>query len=46
MHDIAKNIYILVGPPGVGKSTWVEKEFQGECTIISSDAIIQAVADD
>jgi predicted kinase len=43
---MTKNIYILVGPPGVGKSTWVEKEFQGECTIISSDAIIQAVADD
>lgn len=43
---MSKDIYILVGPPGVGKSTWVEKEFQGECTIISTDDIIQAVADD
>ena len=41
-----KNIYILVGPPGSGKSTWVEKEFQGECSIVSTDNIIQAVADD
>ena len=41
-----KNIYILIGPPAAGKSTWVEKEFQGECTIISTDDIIQAVADD
>lgn len=41
-----KNIYILVGPPGSGKSTWTEKEFQGECSIISTDNIIQAVADD
>lgn len=39
-----KKIYVLVGPPGVGKSTWVEKEFQGECTIIGSDAILEAIA--
>lgn len=43
---MTKNIYILVGPPAAGKSTWIEKEFQGECTIISTDDIIQAVADD
>lgn len=43
---MTKDLYILVGPPGVGKSTWLEKNFQGECFIISSDNIIQAVADD
>lgn len=43
---MTKDIYILVGPPGAGKSTWVEKEFQGECSVVSSDDIIQAVADD
>lgn len=41
-----KDIYILVGPPGSGKSTWVEKEFQGECTIIGSDAILEAIAEE
>ena len=40
------DIYILVGPPGSGKSTWTEKEFQGECSVVSTDDIIQAVADD
>ena len=39
-----KNIYILVGPPGAGKSTWVEKEFQGECFVVSSDKIIEEIA--
>lgn len=39
-----KNIYILVGPPGSGKSTWVEKEFQGECFVVSSDKIIEEIA--
>jgi predicted kinase len=42
---MTKNIYILVGPPAAGKSTWIEKEFQGECSVISTDDIIQAVAD-
>ena len=40
-----KNIYILVGPPAAGKSTWVEKEFQGECHVVSTDDIIQEIAD-
>lgn len=39
-----KRIIILVGPPGVGKSTWVQKEFQDECRVISSDNIIEEVA--
>ena len=41
---MTKDMYILVGPPGAGKSTWVEREFQGECSIVSSDAILEAVA--
>ena len=41
---MAKDIYILVGPPAAGKSTWVEKEFQGECFVVSSDKIIEEIA--
>ena len=36
---------MLVGVPAAGKSTWIEKEFQGECTVISTDDIIQGMAD-
>ena len=42
---MSKDIYILVGPPAAGKSTWVEKEFQGECHVVSTDDIIQEIAD-
>lgn len=41
---MAKDMYILIGVPGSGKSTWVEKEFQGECTHLGSDVIIEAIA--
>lgn len=41
-----KDMYILIGAPGVGKSTWIEKEFQGECCVISTDNILQAIADE
>lgn len=41
---MAKRCYVLIGPPGAGKSTWIEKEFQGECFVVSSDAIIEEVA--
>lgn len=41
-----KNIYILVGPPGSGKSTWIENEFPGNRYIVSTDNIIEAVARD
>lgn len=43
---MTKNIYILIGPPAAGKSTWVEKEFQGEIFTVSSDDIIQEIADE
>ena len=42
---MSKRIIMLVGVPAVGKSTWIEKEFQGECTVISTDDIIQCMAD-
>lgn len=42
---MSRNIYILVGAPAAGKSTWTEKEFQGECAIISSDAILESIAE-
>lgn len=38
------DIFILVGVPAAGKSTWVQKTFQGECVVISSDDIIEDVA--
>lgn len=41
---MSKDIYILIGLPGVGKTTWVEKEFQGSCHVISSDNILEAIA--
>lgn len=42
---MTKDIYILVGPPASGKSTWIQKEFQGECHVVSTDDIIQEIAD-
>lgn len=38
------NCYILIGLPGVGKSTWVEREFQGDCWVVSTDAILDEIA--
>ena len=42
---MTKEAYILVGPPGVGKSTWVRNEFSGPKHILSTDDIIQDFAD-
>lgn len=39
-----KDLYILVGPPGSGKSTWTQKTFQDECFVVSSDNIIEEIA--
>lgn len=43
---MSKDIYILVGPPGSGKTTWIQKEFQGEIFTVSTDDIIQEIADE
>jgi predicted kinase len=39
-----KKIYMLVGVPASGKSTWTEKEFQGDCHVVSTDKIIDEIA--
>jgi predicted kinase len=41
---MTKKIYMLVGAPASGKSTWIEKEFQGECHVVSTDKIIDEIA--
>ena len=43
---MSKDIYILVGPPAAGKTTWIQKEFQGEVFTVSTDDIIQEIADE
>lgn len=37
--------YIMVGPPAVGKSTWVERNCEGDATILSTDAELERIAD-
>jgi predicted kinase len=41
-----KKIFVLIGPPSVGKSTWIENTFSGKSTpyIISRDSIVEQVA--
>ena len=41
-----KNLFILVGPPSVGKSHWIEKTFENKPYIISRDDIAEEVAKD
>lgn len=36
-----KHVYILVGPPGVGKSTWVQNSGIANPYIISRDALVE-----
>ena len=39
-----KKIYVLVGPPSVGKSTWTEKTFKGkQIFLINRDDIVEKV---
>lgn len=39
-----KKIFVLVGPPSVGKSTWIRNTFTEEPYIINRDAIVDDVA--
>ena len=42
-----KNIYILVGPPSVGKSTWISKRFEHiKPFVISRDNIVDEIANE
>jgi len=44
-EDKQKNIFVLVGPPSVGKSTWIKQTFQKESPyIINRDDIVTHVA--
>jgi predicted kinase len=38
-----KNFYILIGPPAVGKSTWVKQHVGEDAKIISKDDIIEDI---
>jgi len=44
IDEKSKNLYILVGPPGVGKSTWIKKHFSDkQYKVISRDQIIEKI---
>ena len=44
MSQEKKKIYVLVGPPSVGKSTWIKNKFVEEPYIINRDQIVEDVA--
>jgi len=41
--DKKRNFYILIGPPAVGKTSWVKKHVTGDSVVISKDDIIEDV---
>lgn len=44
IENKSKNLYILVGPPAVGKSTWIKDNFAGkQYKVISRDEIIEKI---
>lgn len=44
IEDKSKNLYVLIGPPGVGKSSWIKKHFSDkQHKIISRDQIIEKI---
>ncbi len=44
IENKSKNIYFLIGPPGVGKSTWIKNNFSGKPhKVISKDEIIDKI---
>jgi len=38
-----RNLYVLIGPPAVGKSSWIRKHIKEDKIIISKDDIIEKV---
>jgi hypothetical protein len=39
-----RKIFVLIGPPSVGKSTWISKTFEKKPYVISRDDIVESVA--
>jgi hypothetical protein len=39
-----KTIFVLVGPPSVGKSTWIKNTFDNDPYIVNRDDIVESVA--
>lgn len=45
LNDIKPKIYVMVGLPGSGKSTWIKNNLNGEnFVLVSSDDIIDKIA--
>ena len=42
--DDRKTIFVLVGPPSVGKSTWIQSAFEEKPYIINRDDIVDSVS--
>ena len=40
-----RTIFVLVGPPSVGKSTWIANTFREEPYVINRDEIVERVAE-
>ena len=40
-----KKIYVLVGPPSVGKSTWIKSLDDSNIVVINRDEIVEEVAE-
>lgn len=45
INESPKKIFVLVGPPSVGKSTWVANMFREPPYIIDRDSIVEQVAE-
>jgi hypothetical protein len=45
MNTTEKKIYVLVGPPSVGKSTWINSLNNNNIVIINRDEIVEEVAE-
>jgi hypothetical protein len=44
IENKSKNIYFLIGPPGVGKSTWIKNNFSDkQHKVISKDEIVDKI---
>jgi len=44
LEQHTKNLFVLIGPPAVGKSTWIKKTFTETPYIVSRDDIVDEVS--